>query len=226
MTKNRGINRPHRHWTDSEVDLLKQRYPDEPASAIAAALDRTVPQIYGKAKKLGLAKSEDFKTSPASGRLQPGSRVGLSGQFMPGHAPANKGIKGWNAGGRSAETRFKKGHINTGAKAERPLGAERINSDGYLERKVRMDLRGALRWAPVHRLNWIEANGPIPPGHSLAFKDGNRLNVGLGNLELISDQEKMRRNSIHNLPPALKEVVTLRGAIVRKINRNQKEITA
>ena len=37
-----------------------------------------------------------------------------------------------------------------------------------------------------HRLIWEEANGVMPPGHNVTFKDGDRTNISLKNLMLVS----------------------------------------
>ena len=36
-----------------------------------------------------------------------------------------------------------------------------------------------------HRVVWIKANGPIPDGHIIHHKDGNKRNVAIDNLELM-----------------------------------------
>lgn len=43
-----------------------------------------------------------------------------------------------------------------------------------------------VNWIQKHVLLWEQANGPIPKGHCLIFLDGNRSNIALDNLELIS----------------------------------------
>jgi HNH endonuclease len=45
----------------------------------------------------------------------------------------------------------------------------------------------------LHRIVWIEHNGPIPPGYSLMFRDGNRRNCSIENLELVPVLEVLRR---------------------------------
>lgn len=56
----------------------------------------------------------------------------------------------------------------------------------------------------------------------LAFKDGNQLNPEVENLNLISMKENMKRNSIHNYPEELKEIMMLKGYIKRQINKKQR----
>lgn len=41
----------------------------------------------------------------------------------------------------------------------------------------------------------------------MAFRDGDRRNVTLDNLECVSRAENMRRNTIHRYPPELKQAI-------------------
>ena len=59
-------------WTEQELATLREHYSDQPSAAVAALLGRPLPAVYTKANALGLAKSEAFNESPASGRLLPG----------------------------------------------------------------------------------------------------------------------------------------------------------
>lgn len=43
----------------------------------------------------------------------------------------------------------------------------------------------------VHREIWKSVHGPIPPGHHIHHKDGNKLNNSIENLECISQSEHM-----------------------------------
>lgn len=40
-------------------------------------------------------------------------------------------------------------------------------------------------WKILHIANWEREHGPIPKGYALKFKDGNRLNCKIENLELV-----------------------------------------
>lgn len=108
-----------------------------------------------------------------------------------------------------------------------PIGSLRVNSDGYLDRKVRDKGLPQRRWEGVHRLLWRKAHGPIPRGHAVAFRAGRRTTdldkITLDALELVSRQELMRRNSYHtNYPKEIGLVIQLRAALVRQINRRER----
>lgn len=202
----------YRHWTTVQLQMMREFYPHMPTRALAQVIGRTNRSVKLKAQALGLKKTPAYYREFA----------GIAGaRFAKGHLPANKGVKGWNAGGRSAETRFKPGQR---PHTWKPVGSYRTNSDGYLDRKVTDTGYTPRDWVAVHRLVWIEANGPIPAGHSITFKPGRRTTelslITPDALELVSRVDLMRRNSVHAvMPPELARLVQLRGALIRKINR-------
>ena len=107
---------------------------------------------------------------------------GLTGQFEKGHIPMNKGKKGYCSPG-CEKGHFKKGCIPHN---KTPIGTVRAKTDGYLWKKIG---EGARDWKQLHILIWEEANGPIPDGHNLMFKDNNKENCSLDNLALVSKAE-------------------------------------
>jgi hypothetical protein len=213
----RGSRRP---WSRDEDQLLKRRYPNERTADIARCLGRELTAVYQHAKNIGLRKSAEFLASPAAGRTN--GRQGMGSRFPKGHVPANKGLRrpGW-APGRMRETQFKKGRPAYEARNYVPIGSERLSKDGYLERKITDDssLVPARRWVGVHRLMWMEANGPIPPGHIVTFRNGDKTDRRLENFELITLRENAQRNSFHKLPAPLPQMIMLRAQLNRKINK-------
>lgn len=101
-------------------------------------------------------------------------------QFKKGMTPWNKGMKGVAIGGK--QTQFKKGQRGWNYK---PVGSERIDVDGYTWVKV----TDPKTWRMKHVLAWEAAHGPVPKGHVVIFADGNKLNITLDNLLLISRRE-------------------------------------
>jgi len=206
-----------KYWTSEEIAIVQQEYARTPTKQLAEKLGRSCTSVYNKAAGLGLKKNDDYLSSPAACRLN-GSQ-GESCRFGKGHVPHNKGDKGWQAGGRSQQTQFKPGH--RGGRAEqlhRPVGSERVTEDGYLQRKTNEDMPFHHRWKMVHNLLWEEAHGKKPAGHIVVFKNGNKQDLGLDNLELISRAENMRRNTIHRYPAELKKTIRLAGKLRRTIN--------
>jgi len=223
MTKSRGILAPRRVWTTEEVETIQQRYPNERTADIAASMGITEAMVYRKAGALGLTKSAEYLASPAACRLRRGDNVGAETRFKPGQRVWNKG-KHFTAGGRSAETRFKPGQ---GPHNTLPIGTYRLDKDGTLQRKISNDKgNNSKRWRGVHELVWVEKNGPVPAKHIVVFKPGLRTavleDITIDAVECISLAENMKRNTRHNLPKELSDLMQLRGAITRQINRRMK----
>lgn len=205
--------------------MLRELYPDTPTAHVARRLRRTVAATYGRADKLGLNKSAEYLASPAACRLRRGDNPGVAFRFPKGHVPANKGLRrpGWGPG-RMKETQFKKGvRRGVAVRLYKPIGTERISKDGYLERKVNDGLPLQARWRAVHLVVWEAAHGPLPRGHAIAFKNGDKRDIRLDNLECITRAELMARNTVHNLPKPLAQTVQLLGALRRKINRKARK---
>lgn len=232
MTKSKGINAPKRTWSAQELDTLRNLYPHQRTADIAQVLGIDLQLVYRRASLLGLSKSGAFSASDKSGRILKGGTLGQKTQFAPGQKPWNTGIH-YTAGGRSAETRFKKGQMSGAAQHNYvPIGTLRISKDGYLERKVTDNpaLVPARRWTAVHRLVWIDANGPIPDGHIITFRPKCKTNVleciSADKLECISRAENARRNNIWRKDAEMVSLYRLKGSITRQVNRIQKESQA
>lgn len=230
MKQQRKRARPKRRfWTAREDAIMRDLYAEEHTTTIEAFLHRSVSSIYGRAETLGLNKSAAYAAELLSylGRKLAASSAAVGNRFPKGHVPANKGSRrpGW-ATGRMKDSQFKKGQRNgTAAAHYMPLGAERL-VDGYRYVKVAEvpAVPHTVNWKPLHVLNWERANGrPLPARHVLRFRDRNRDNVAVDNLELLTQAENMRRNTVHNLPKALVEVVRLRAVLMRKINRRTRD---
>ena len=115
-----------------------------------------------------------------------GLHNGVIERFPKEHVPFNKGRKGYCAPG-SEKGWFKPDQLpfNT-----MPVGSERINASGYVEVKY-AERHGPPknRWKGKHILLWEKENGPVPRGCAVIFADGNRFNITLNNLILVSRQE-------------------------------------
>lgn len=105
-------------------------------------------------------------------------------KFKKGQVPWNKGMKGYKP---SPETLWKKGNIPHTA---RPVGYERINRDGHIEIKV----EGQRQMVYKHRWVWEQANGEIPKGMVVSFRNGIRTDCRIENLILLTRAELARLN--------------------------------
>jgi hypothetical protein len=129
------------------------------------------------------------------------------------------------------ETQFRKGN-RTGIAARnwKPVGTILPDSEGYLRIKVREAQHGKEAtgfgntkvWPLYGRYIWEQHKGPIPPKHLVIFKDRNRANCAIENLELMSMADNGRRNVMWaKFPRELAEAIQLNGALKRKVGRMQ-----
>lgn len=126
-----------------------------------------------------------------------GFKTGRDGRFTPDNYPTNGGCKVPN------RTSFKKGQK---PHSWRPIGTERLTKEGYLQRKVTDTGNSVNDYVEVHRLLWEEHNGPIPEGHIVIFRDGDRTHIEISNLMLISRGQLavMNRTGLMRVEPELK----------------------
>lgn len=200
-----------RAWVEAEDKILRESYADRSTAELADQLCRTESAVYQRARNLGLKKSEDSKR-----RTWFTGDEGKSHRFPRGNEPWNKG-KEWRAGGRAEETQFKPGNR---PQTWKPVGTVRECKDGLLEVKV-SDTSSKSDWVGLHRILWERKNGPIPDGHIVVFRNGNRRDFSDGNLELIDRAENVRRNSIHRYPKELKHAIRLNKRLQREIRDHE-----
>jgi len=229
MTKSRGINAPKAVWTDEQIETLRRLYPNYRSEDIAFMIGQPLQTVYRKANSMGLKKTAEFIAAESARQLNRPDHPARESRFQKGLVPWNKGVKGV-AGVQEAcrATHFKPGQTphNT-----LPIGSLKLDKDGTLQRKVsNASGNNSARWRGVHELVWTEVNGPLPPKHIVVFKPGMRTNVleeiTVDRVECISLAENMRRNTVHNMPKELVDLVRLRGVLTRSINRKEKDVTA
>ena len=104
---------------------------------------------------------------------------GCDTRFKPGVPSTRRGIKTRKFREASKATQFKPGNK---PKNYMPVGSLVVGSGGYLRRKV----ADPNTWVFEHRRVWEEAYGPIPEGHRIVFLDGDKTNVSLDNMDLLS----------------------------------------
>lgn len=221
-----------RHWTPEQLAALRRLYPDLKAETVAREIGRTTRSVHQKAKQLGIGKSDAFKQSFLSGRIQAANtdpRMTAT-RFAKGMTPWNKGVKG-SVGlhPNCRQTQFKPGN-----KSDRtqPIGAYRINKTKGLPRLEQKTSEtpgpNHLRWVPVTRLVWERHHGPIPDEHIVIFKDPRMATTVLEEITVdklicVTRAENARRNHPSVRHPELAKLIQLKGAITRQVNRLARE---
>ena len=145
---------------------------------------------------------------------------GLTGWFEKGCTPANKGRKGYHAPG-SEKGWFSAGHVPAN---KMPIGTVWKKSDGYLWRKVG---EGCRDWRQEHILVWEAAHGPVPPGMLVIFLDGNRENVALDNLALISKRtnQYLNKKGLRSSDPEVTRAMITAAQLFEAVAERRKELT-
>ena len=207
-----------RIWTKEEINILLRDYQDPNifSADIAKRLDRTLSQVYYKARTMGLkAPLERMRLAGKLGTNHPNA---VAHRFKKGSIHPNKGKKmSPEIYEKVKETMFKKGNSPVN---HREVGSERINVDGYIEIKV----AEPNRWRLKHRLIWEQHNGIIPEGCNVQFKNHNTLDCRIENLYLISKSEQMRNENslMARYPKELRDVIRLKGVVKRQLRKQEK----
>ncbi len=76
-----------RFWTTAEEKALKELYGDTPMAELTSILNREVGSIHGKARTLGIKRSDTFRNGQHGGRFRSGSNSGESTRFKKGRNP-------------------------------------------------------------------------------------------------------------------------------------------
>ena len=207
-----------RIWTKEEINILLRDYQDPNifSADIAKRLDRTLSQVYYKARTMGLkAPLERIRLAGKLGTNHPNA---VAHRFKKGSIPPNKGKKmSPEVYEKVKETMFKKGKSPVN---HREVGSERINVDGYIEIKV----AEPNRWKLKHRIIWEQVNGEIPKGYNVQFKNHNPLDCRIENLYLISKADQLaKENSFYaKYPKKIQEIIRLKGVVNRAIHKAEK----
>ena len=155
-------------YTEQEISFIREGLPGRSHRAFTEMFNQ----------RFGLALSVSQVTAAAKNRK---INNGLDGRIKPGNVPPNKGKRGISYPGMEA-TQFKRGQLPFNYM---PVGSERVNGDGYTDVKI-ADPR---TWKAKHVLMWEAENGPVPKGHKLVFGDGDKRNITLENILLVTNAE-------------------------------------
>jgi hypothetical protein len=207
---------PRKIWTPEEDERLRALYPTMLNAALAIVFQCREQQVTSRAYRLDppLYKDPEFLRQTWNEAARRRKVLGeKGGQFQPGQKPWNHGMKGWtNPGGE--RTQFKPGNL---PQTWVPVGTRSTDDAGYWKEKI----ADPNVWRYCHRMIWEQHHGPIPPGGIVIFRNKNKDDLDIENLELIDRSEHCRRNSIHRYPAALKHVMHL----TKKLNRMIEEKT-
>jgi len=147
-------------------------------------------------KKFGTQQKKETMRAYCQNR---GYRNGRDTRFAKGKVKDN-GHRFTKDDTRGIPYRFKKGHEPL---FELPLGTKRLHN-GYEIIKY----KSPNKWQYTHKWLWEKHNGKIPDKHVVMFKNGNRENITIDNLEMISMGQLavLNRKRLISKEPELTEV--------------------
>jgi len=142
-------------------------------------------------------------------------RSGIDPKLKPGNN-LWKHVK--NHKGKVCSTSYKKGHIPI---IQKPIGSERIDSEGYIWVKVAQP----RKWREKSQVLWEQTNGSIPKGSIVIFGDGNKQNLELFNLILVTRRQliKLNQNNLIQSNADLTRSGILIADILNKIGEKTRE---
>lgn len=201
------------NWTAEQDNRLRSLYPDTDNREISRIIGRSYSAVKNRGRVLGLKKSQEhMATGP--------------GQFRAGQESWNKGVS-YQPGGRVKENQFKPGHKPANYL---PVGSHRVTKDGILQRKVTDTGYPPDDWRSEHVCRWEEYHGqPIPKGHIVRFRDGDRRNFDKDNLVKVTRGENAILNkffAMDNPPEGGFDVLLNLARIKLAIGKRKREMAA
>lgn len=191
-------------FTEKEDQFILDNYMKLPLKRISAMLGRCESSARQRLHRLGHTVPKELAM-----------KFALESRIKPGTIPPNKGkAMSEELREKIKHTFFTKGHVPHNAKYDGHVSV-RKDTSGRPYKYIRIS---KSKVELMHRHLWEQQYGKIPEGYVVSFKDRNSLNCEIENLELISREENMKRNSVQNLPEEIKTAIRYVAGFNRKIN--------
>jgi hypothetical protein len=181
-------------WTPEEIQFIKDNLPGRRRAEMAEMFNRrfncsiTVQNIKYLTDRVGLYNNLHRKWTP--------EEIQFIKDNLPGRTHAEMtDMFNKRFGNSITFSKMKSFIISNGfhnglfkhPKGQKAVGTERISSRGYTIVKV----ADPDVWKSKGQVIWEAANGPVPEGHRVIFADGNKSNLDLYNLILVSHSESV-----------------------------------
>jgi hypothetical protein len=196
-----------KQYTDEQEDFLRQ-YPLLCRKELAEKFNA----------RFGTSKSVEAIRNHCRRRL--GMRMPRLTTFGGDCVPWNKGMKGWHAKG-AEKGWFKKGNVMN----KYDVGTEHKKAGITHVKYTDEHKESRKNFAPKHHVVWEKHNGKRPPSHVVVFKDGNKDNCVIENLELIPRGLFMTLTKIgwsnepQELKPTIKAMVELQAEMKKAMDK-------
>jgi hypothetical protein len=166
-----------RRTPQEHIEYIRAKFPGMPIKELVESFNKHFGLNLPQSSIIGIAYRNGIKNG-LDRRIKKGMRISPATEFKKGHAPWSKGKKVICFPG-SVPTQFKGGHIPYN---HMPVGSEKTKGDGYVWVKI----KDPNTWKQKHHLLWGSVYGNLPEGYVLIFLDGNRKNISLENLLLVT----------------------------------------
>lgn len=188
-------------FSKKEDNYLRRNYLKIPAKRMSKILGRSESGARQRMQVLGLVVPDKIRRQFIK-----------QSQFKKGHKPKNFGQKmSKEVYKKCRKTMFKKGNKPYNTKYD---GCIQIRRD-KTKRLYKYIRLSEGKWQMLNVYNWEKVNGKVPEGYIVVFKNNDTMNCDISNLELITREENMKRNTIHNYP--IEIVKTIRT--ISKLNK-------
>jgi hypothetical protein len=198
--------------TPEEDAIIREKYLQIPIKTLAKEIGRSSTGVKGSLKRQGLK----IPKALADERKQ-------ASHYKIGAVSFNTGKRqseymSAEAIERTKATQFQKGFVPHNTKQN---GQITKRADGYWYKRLSLG-----QWKPLHHLLWCEQHGEIPAKMCLTMKDGNKENITLDNLELITKKENIERNRNEKMFDNARNLADtyVAGVLKRKTNLTNTEL--
>jgi len=202
----KSLKRYIKVWTESEMAEFISLFPTTPNKELMVKFNCTYNVIRNIARNNGLKKSkeywDDYLKNKAHNHLP---------KFKKGQESWCKGTKGVMNNGN--KTRFTKGQEPHNKK---PIGHISRSRD-HLTIKTEQGVKQLQRYI------WELHYGEIPPRSIIRFKDGNKRNFDIENLELCNRAYSLKDKHPLKYPEDIRNAILIKREITKYINKYGKK---
>lgn len=210
-----------KRFTPEEDNFLKDNYLQLSYNGLANKLGRDMGSVVGRLKVLKLKVPPEIIKQRHDQSYQRLAESGKASRFPKGHTPANKGKEmPAELKGRIKHTFFQPGQLPANSKHfGKPYLYERKRNNGYVERLWWIQEAPGKRSAYLAylcRQNGIDLTGKKPrlkPGF-----DHSRPPT-MDDILIVTNAENLEQNSIYRYPEEVVNLIKMRGALTRQINK-------
>jgi hypothetical protein len=187
-------------FTKSDDQFIRANFETMSFRAMAKTIGRSKYGVMYRLRLLGLVRSAE-----ANARFN-------GTKFNIGSTPWNKGKK-IVVTEAMKHTFYKKGNTPANTLPDNSISL-RFSKEGRPYMFLRISKNN---WKHIHVCLWEHYHGRAPEGYVVVFKNKDTLDVRIENLELITREELMKRNTIHNYPEPVKNAIRALGKLKKTI---------